>query len=340
MRALRVHDLTGPDAIWVDEVPVPARPAGDAVLMNAVLIDVAAAGIGFVDTLVARGRYQVRQDPPYVPGLELAGVVREAPDDAGLSIGQRVIATVPAGACAETVWAPVTFTAPLPEGLTHVQGASMVVNYFAALIALTRRAGLRAGERVLVHGAGGGLGSAFVQVATALGATVTAVAGTSERRAVAAAAGAVTVHAPDDWVAAVRDDGGADVIVDPVGGDTFDQSLRCLAFEGCLLTVGFASGRIPSAPANRLLLRNTSVVGFGLTEILRAEPEVFAGTAARLAELVANGLRPPAAVEYDLADGAAAFRAIEGRSVAGKAVLRVGKAQGRQPVSAPSHSAA
>jgi NADPH2:quinone reductase len=318
MRALRAHDLTGPDALWVDDVPPPGRPDGDAVL-----IDVAAAGIGFVDTLVARGRYQVRQEPPYVPGLELAGVVREMPDNAGLSVGQAVIATVPAGACAETAWAPAAFTAPLPAGLTPVQGASMVVNYFATLIALTRRAGLRAGERVLVHGAGGGLGSAFVQVAAALGATVTAVAGSPERRAVAAAAGAVTVHGPGDRWAAVRDNGGADVIVDPVGGDAFDQSLRCLASEGRLLTVGFASGRIPSAPANRLLLRNASVVGFGLTEILRDDPGLFAESAARLAELVANGLRPPPAVEYDLADGAAAFRAIEGRSVAGKTVLVV-----------------
>ncbi len=317
MRALRVHELTGPDAIWVDEVPVPPRVDG------AVRIEVAAAGIGFVDTLVARGRYQVRQEPPYVPGLEFAGVVCEAPDGAGLSVDQQVIGAVSAGACAETVWAPVAFTAPLPDGLTPVQGASMVVNYFTALIALTRRAGLRAGERVLVHGAGGGLGSAFVQVAAALGATVTAVAGTPERRAVAAAAGAVTVHGPDSWLAATRDDGGSDVIVDPVGGDTFDQSLRCLASEGRLLTVGFASGRIPSAPANRLLLRNTSVVGFGLTEILRSDPALFAGTAARLAELVADGLRPPAAVEYDLADGAAAFRAIEDRAVAGKTVLRL-----------------
>ena len=319
MRALRVHELTGPDALWVDEVPIPSRPDGDAVR-----IEVAAAGIGFVDTLVARGRYQVRQETPYVPGLELAGVVREAPEHARISVGQAVIATVSAGACAETVWAPAAFTAPLPNGLTPVQGASMVVNYFTALIALTRRAGLRAGERVLVHGAGGGLGSAFVQVATALGATVTAVASTSERRAVAAAAGAVTVLGPEEWMTAVRDNGGADVIVDPVGGDVFDQSLRRLAFEGRLLTVGFASGRIPSAPANRLLLRNASVVGFGLSEILRADPGLFAPAAARLAELVANGLRPPPAVEYDLADGAAAVRAIEARSVAGKTVLLVG----------------
>ena len=111
MRALRVHELAGPDALWVDEIPPPGRPDRDAVL-----IGVAAAGIGFVDTLVARGRCQVRQAPPYVPGLELAGVVREAPDHAGLSVGQPVIAAVPAGACGEMAWAPAAFTAPLPMG--------------------------------------------------------------------------------------------------------------------------------------------------------------------------------------------------------------------------------
>src|SRR5664280_237078 len=128
MRALLVHELAGPDALWVDDVPIPPRPDGDPVL-----IEVAAAGIGFVDTLVARGRYQVRQQPPYVPGLELAGVVREAPDNTGLSVGQAVIATVPAGACAETAWAPAAFTARLPDGLTPVQGAGMVVNAITAV---------------------------------------------------------------------------------------------------------------------------------------------------------------------------------------------------------------
>ena len=213
MRALRVHELAGPDALWVEDVPIPPRPGGDPVL-----IEVAAAGIGFVDTLVARGRYQVRQEPPYVPGLELAGVVLEAPDNTGLSVGQDVIATVPAGACAETAWAPAAFTAPLPDGLTPVQGAGMVVNYFTAVIALTRRAGLRAGERVLVHGAGGGLGSAFVQVATALGATVTAVADSPERRAVAAAAGAGAVHGPDDWVAGAARGAGRERAAPATGG--------------------------------------------------------------------------------------------------------------------------
>ncbi len=316
MRALRVHELTGPDALWVDQVPVPARPDGDAVR-----IEVRAAGIGFVDTLVARGRYQVRQEPPYVPGMEVSGIVVQAPERSGLAPGQAVTATVACGGCAETVWASVHLTAPLAAGLTHVQGASMVVNYHTAMVALTRRAALRPGERVLVHGAGGGLGSAFVQVAHSLGARVAAVAGSAERRALARTAGAEVVYGPGEWFAAMRAGGGADIIVDPVGGDVFDESVRCLASEGRLLTVGFTSGRIPSAAANRLLLRNASVVGMGLTELLRADRGLFARTADQLAELISAGLRPPPAVQYDLAAAAAAFRAIENRVVAGKTVL-------------------
>jgi NADPH2:quinone reductase len=315
---LRAHELTGPDALWVDEVPDPVPPGGDVVR-----IDVYAAGIGFVDTLVARGRYQVRQEPPYVPGMEVAGVVSLAPENSGFGIGQAVTAIVPCGGCAEIAWAQAHLTAPQTGALSFVQEAAMVVNFHTALVGLTRRAGLRPGERVLVHGAGGGLGGAFVQIAAALDATVSGVAGSDERRALAAAAGAGTVYGPDEWLGAVRDSGGADVIVDPVGGDVFDRSLRCLAPEGRLLTVGFTSGTIPSAPANCLLLRNASVVGVGLIELLRSDRGLFARTAQRLAGLVDAGLRPMPAAVHPLADAGAAFRAIEDRTVMGKAVIQV-----------------
>ena len=199
MRALRAHGLIGPPGLWVDEIKVPTRPAEDAVR-----IDVHAAGVGFVDTLVTRGKYQVRQEPPFVPGMEVAGVVADAPEGSGLHVGQRVIGSVPVGGCAETVWAPSHAVAPLAESLTFTQGAAMVVNYHTALVGLTRRAGLRRGERVLVHGAGGGLGSAFVQVAVALGADVIAVAGSSGRRALARTAGARFVHDSSEWFDAIR----------------------------------------------------------------------------------------------------------------------------------------
>ena len=316
MRALRVHDLVGPAALRVDEVAEPPQPSADAVQ-----IEVHAAGIGFVDTLVARGKYQVRQEPPFTPGMEVSGVVLGVPDRSELFVGQAVTASIPVGGCAEIVWAADHLVAPLADGLTHAEGAAMVVNYHTAVVALTRRAALRAGETVLVHGAGGGLGSACVQVAHAFGARVIAVAASQERRELARTAGADEVFGPDEWFDAVRGQGGADVIVDPVGGDAFDQSVRCLAAEGRLLTLGYTSGRIPTAPANRLLLRNGGVLGVNWLALQEADHGLFRRTARQLAELIGAGMRPIPPVRFELADAAQAFRDLEDRRIAGKAVV-------------------
>lgn len=318
MRALRAHALTGPSALSVDEVADPSAPAD-----GMVRIGVHAAGVGFVDTLVTRGLYQVRQEPPFIPGLEVAGLVEAAPAHSGLAVGDRVYASLPVGGCADTVWADEHLVAPLPDSLGFAAGAALVVNDHTAHVALVRRAGLRPGESVLVHGAGGGLGSAAVRIGTALGARVTAVASTPDRRAAAQEAGAEQVYGPDDWLDAVRGAGGADVIVDPVGGDVFDASLRALAPEGRLLTLGYVSGRIPSAPANRLLLRNSDVRGVNWLGLISAHPALFRSTAAALAGLLAAGMPGPTVVEYDFTDGARAFADLESRSVVGKAVLRL-----------------
>ncbi len=318
MRALRAHALTGPSALSVDEVADPSAPAD-----GMVRIGVRAAGVGFVDTLVTRGLYQVRQEPPFIPGLEVAGLVEAAPAHSGLAVGDRVYASLPAGGCADTVWADEHLVAALPDPLDFAAGAALVVNDHTAHVALVRRAGLRPGESVLVHGAGGGLGSAAVRIGAALGARVTAVASTPDRRAAARAAGAEQVHGPDEWLDAVRGAGGADVIVDPVGGDVFDASLRALAPEGRLLTLGYVSGRIPSAPANRLLLRNSDVRGVNWLGLISAHPALFRSTAAALDGLLAAGMPVPTVVEYDFIDGARAFADLEARSVVGKAVLRL-----------------
>lgn len=319
MRAAVVTELSGPAAVRVADVDVPAEPQEP----GAVLVTVHAAGLGFVDTLLTRGGYQVRPELPFAVGLEFSGVVEHAPVGSGYTEGQAVVGHRMAGCCAETVWAAPHLLAPLPAGLGHEEGAASVVNHHTALVALDRRARLRVGERVLVHGAGGGLGSATIQVATAMGATVTAVAGSPARRDLARAAGARTVYSHDEWFEAVRAEGGADVIVDPVGGEVFEQSVRCLAPEGRLLTVGFASGTIPRAAANRLLLRNTGVLGAAWRELLAADRTLFATTAAALADLVAAGLRPVVGASYDLAEAATALAAIENREVAGKVVLRI-----------------
>lgn len=318
MLALRAHSLTGPAALAVDEVPDPVAPAD-----GMVRIGVHAAGIGFVDTLVARGLYQVRQEPPFVPGMEVAGVVESAPAHSVLNVGDRVYASLPVGGCTETVWVEEHLVAPLPASLGFAQSAALVVNDHTAHVALVRRAGLRPDESVLVHGAAGGLGSAAVRIAAALGARVSAVGSTPDRRSAAKAAGAEQVYGPDDWLDAVRAAGGADVIIDPIGGDVFDVSLRALAREGRLLTLGYVSGRIPSAPANRLLLRNSDVRGVNWLGLISAHPTLFRATATRLAGLLAGGMPAPAVVEYDLADGARAFADLESRAVIGKAVLRV-----------------
>jgi len=161
----------------------------------------------------------------------------------------------------------------------------------------------------------------MIQIATVLGARVSAVASTPARRDLAARAGAEHVLTPQEWFAAVRGDGGADVIIDPVGGEVFEASVRCLAPEGRLVTVGFTSGTIPRAAANRLLLRNASVVGAAWRELLTLHPCLFADTAARLADLVRAGLRPLIGVRYPLTDGPAALAGIQTRDVVGKVVL-------------------
>jgi NADPH2:quinone reductase len=253
--------------------------------------------------------------------MEVSGVVLAVPDGSELTVGQAVTASVPVGGCAEIVWAADHLVAPLADGLTHAEGAAMVVNHHTAVVAFTRRAVLRAGETVLVHGAGGGLGSACVQVAHAFGARVVAVAASPERRDLARTAGADEVFGPDEWFDAIRGQGGANVIVDPVGGDAFDQSVRCLAPEGRLLTMGYTSGRIPTAPANRLLLRNGGVLGVNWLALLEADHGLFRRTAGQLAELIAGGMRPIPPVRFELADAAAAFRDLEERRIAGKAVV-------------------
>lgn len=316
MRALRVHEPTGPDGLRLDEIDLPEAPDD-----TAVRVAVHAAGVGFVDTLLVRGRYQLQPPTPFIPGLEVAGAVEYAPPGSDFAHGDPVFGHIMGGGFAEEAWVPAEHLAPLPPELTAVEGAASLVNHHTAIVALVRRGQLQGRDRVLVHGAGGGLGSAVVQIAAALGNEVLAVAGSPERRELAKQAGASTVYDHESWFDAVRAAGGADLIVDPVGGAVFEQSVRCLRPEGRLVTVGFTSGTIPAAAANRLLLRNASVVGAAWRELLGVDPGLFADTAERLALLVKDGLRPLVGATFDLADGATALRMIEERAVAGKVVL-------------------
>jgi NADPH2:quinone reductase len=312
MRALVVHDPTGPDALTLAERDEPE--AGEGL----VLVDVHAAGVGFVDMLVTKGEYQIRPDPPFVPGIEIAGTRRDT--------GERVCATTLFGGFAEVAAAPEVLTFPIPDAMPFDVAAAIVVNYQTAHLGLTRRGRLQPGETVLVHGAAGGVGTAAIQVAKALGAgRVIGVARGDEKARIAAEAGADEVlDAEGDWVQEVRDRGGAHVVVDPVGGDRFDQSLRCMAPEGRLLVVGFAEGRIPTLPVNRLLLRHLDVVGVNFGGMVPLDQAFPAAAARDIFRWWEEGIvRPVPGGRYPLADGAACLRDFEARRVVGKPVLLV-----------------
>ncbi len=322
MKALVAQELSGPSGLVYTDVPDIGEPAATAM----VLIDVGAAGVSFPDLLLIRGEYQLKLDPPFIPGTEVAGVVRSAPADSGFSVGQRVTGLSPLGAWAERALAPVNTVTPTPDGLDDGAAVCLLGNYYTMYFALVRRAKLLAGETVLVLGSAGGVGTAAIQIAKALGAKVIAMVHRPGATEFVASLGAdVVLPLTDGWAQAVREhtDGrGVDVVVDPVGGEVFDDAVRVLATEGRLLVLGFASGGgIPTVKVNRLLLRNVSVVGVGLREFLNKVPGAEVEFGVGLGKLVDAGLRPPPPVRYPLADGRAAVESLAAGGVKGKVVL-------------------
>jgi NADPH2:quinone reductase len=250
VRALRVKQEDGPDAIELADVP---EPESDFV------IAVRAAGVSFPDLLMTRGEYQMRQQLPFTLGWEAAGDVVRAPSGGPFSEGDRVV-TMSLGAHAEQVAAIPAATFPLPAGLSYEEGAALPLNYLTALAAVERRGRLCEGERVLIHGAAGGVGTATIQVAKALGANVIAVVSSDAKAEVARTAGADEVLIGEDFRSTLSEP--VNLIIDPVGGtERFKESLRALVPEGRLVVVGFTSGEIPEIKVNRLLLRNVDVCG-------------------------------------------------------------------------------
>ena len=325
MRAIQITDLSGPDgALELVELPDPER-SHPLTPGSGVLVDVRAAGVSFPEVLQTRGEYQLKPDLPFVPGSEVAGVVRSAPDDSALSAGDRVAAFCFLGGFAECAVAPAHMTFPLSDALDFDQGASLILNYHTAYFALVMRGRLADGETVLVHGAAGGVGTASIQVAKGLGARVIAVVSSDEKAAVAESAGADEILRSDgDWKDEAKGLGGADLVLDPVGGDRFTDSLRSLREGGRLVVVGFTGGSIPEIRVNRLLLNNTEVVGAGWGAYVMSKPEVSLRIAAELDRLITDGfVRPIVGARFPLEDAAEALMLIDGRGATGKVVLEV-----------------
>ncbi|MBO0678605.1 NADPH:quinone oxidoreductase family protein [Mycolicibacterium sp. S2-37] len=318
MKALLARELSGPSGLDYTDVD---DAGGD----GAVVVDVGAAGVCFPDLLLLRGEYQMRLDPPFVPGMEVAGTVRSAPAGSGFTVGQRVSAFTMLGGYAERVAVGVDSVVPTPPDVDDASAAALLGNYYTMYFALVRRGALRPGETVLVLGSAGGVGTASVQIAKALGARVIALVHRPQAAEFVESLGAdVVLPLTDGWLQAVKDatgGRGVDMVVDPIGGPAFDDAVRALATEGRLLVVGFAAGGIPTVKVNRLLLRNVSVVGVGWGEFVNRTPGAQSLFGFGLGKLVEGGLRPPPPVRYRLADGRAALEALANGEIRGKLVL-------------------
>ncbi|HTA16055.1 MAG TPA: NADPH:quinone oxidoreductase family protein [Solirubrobacteraceae bacterium] len=327
MRAVQISELSGPAAVRVVDVPAPG-PSHMLTPGEGVLIDVSAAGVSFPDVLQTRGLYQLKPDPPFVPGSEVAGTVAQAPAGSGFQAGDRVMAFTVLGGMAEQAVAPAYLTFALPDELDFAQGAAVILNYHTVYFALKLRGRVQAGERVLVHGAAGGVGSAALQVAKALGASTIAVVSSDEKERVAREAGADEVVRSDGpWREQVLElsGGGVDVVLDPVGGERFTDSLRSLREDGRVLVVGFTEGSIPEVKVNRLLLRNVSVIGAGWGAYVMGNVQRNRENGEAIGTMIADGfVRPIIGGRFPLEQAAAAFEQIDERRALGKVVLEVG----------------
>jgi NADPH2:quinone reductase len=321
MRALQVTELTGPDGVAVNDVDEPDPSLG-------LVVEVEAAGIAFPDLLLSRGEYQMKPDPPFTLGAEVAGTVLQAAGDSGYEEGQRVMGFTFGGAAERAALHP-SMAFPMPEPFDFDQAGGFIMNYHTSHFALHHRGRLQEGETVLVHGAAGGVGTAAVQIAKGAGARVIAVVSSDAKEEVARRAGADEVARSDgEWLEQVRElteKRGVDVLYDPVGGDRFKDSVRALAPEGRLLVIGFTEGQIPSIAVNRLLLKNVSVVGVAWGSFVADKPDLTRQIGDDLARLAEEGfVDPVVGGTYPLDEGAQALRDLDERRATGKLVLHPG----------------
>lgn len=330
MRAIVVEDWTEPEDLKVSEIEEPASRPGF------LKIDVRAAGCNFFDILMVKGQYQVKPPFPFIPGAEVAGTVVEVGDGViqgdggvveGFQVGDRVLASAGLGGFAERVNIPASVTYKLPESMSFEEGAALPIIYPTSYAGLVFRADLQAGEDLLVHAAAGGVGIAAVQIGKALGARVIATAGSAEKLEIARQNGADDTidYRKEDFVErvmALTEGKGADVIYDSVGGDVFDKSLKCIAWNGRLLVIGFASGVIPSVKANRILLKNIAITGLHWGAHASKDPAKIPATFDALFRLYDEGkIRPVIYKNYALEEVPEALSGLGSRRTYGKVII-------------------
>ncbi|GAA2527332.1 NADPH:quinone oxidoreductase family protein [Winogradskya humida] len=320
MRSIQITALTGPASLELVDVEEPSDT-------ESVIIDVYVAGVSFPEVLQSNGEYHVHHTLPFIPGTEVAGIVRSAPSGSGLTAGQRVAAFPGIGGYAETVAVLPAAVFPLPDEVSFHAGAALPMNYGTMHFALVRRGQLKPGDTVLVHGAAGGVGTAAVQLASALGAKVIAVVSGSDKVDTARAAGAAEVVLADGFAKAVREitgDRGVDIIVDPVGGDRFADSLNSLAPEGRLLVIGFTGGEIPQVRVDSLMYNNVNVLGVGWGAFWRTRPSFLQEQWADLLPLLKAGkLQPVLGQRFALEQASQALVELDQRRARGKLLLDV-----------------
>jgi NADPH:quinone reductase len=307
------------------ELPTPAPGPGE------VALSVRACGLSYPDLLLIQGKHQQKAELPMTPGVELCGTVQALGDGAGgFAVGDRVVglAKLPAGGLAEVALGSAGDLQPLPDDIDDVSAAAMYTAFQTAWFALHHRAALRAGETLLVHAGAGGVGSAAIQLGAAAGARVIATAGSPEKTALCRDLGAdevIDYVADPDFAPVVNEltgGRGADVIFDPVGGEVFDRSRRCIAWEGRLLVIGFASETIPTVKVNHLLIKNYSVLGLYWGRYRDSDPGLIRRAHDEVVALIQAGIvRPLVMATYSLDDAAAALQSLGGRGTYGRLVV-------------------
>jgi NADPH2:quinone reductase len=325
MKAVLCKQYGPPESLTFEELPSPRPGPGE------VVVTVKAASVNFPDVLIIQNKYQFKPPLPFSPGSELAGVIKElGPDVTGFKVGDKVMAFTTYGAFAEEVKTEVTRLLPLPEGMDFASGAAFLLTYGTSDHALRDRAGLKAGETLLVLGAAGGVGLAAIEIGKALGARVIACASSEEKLAVCREHGADAGinYATEDLrerIKALTEGRGADVVYDPVGGAYSEPAFRSLAWRGRLLVVGFAAGEIPKLPLNLALLKGAAVVGVFWGDFAKREPREFAASMRQLGQWFREGkLRPHISQTFPLRQAADALKLMAARQVKGKVVLTTG----------------